>query len=83
MWDATLMVAYLMGKKQAEEEQSYGQEVPWGAPLSGEWAGAPTPGTIVEALGLDWYEVDGESIHEIAEWWEKGYFEAWPEKRED
>lgn len=75
--DATLGAAYLFGRAAARTEMERGLRGASIAPLSGEWAGDPTPKSVAEQAWLGPEEMPDDAIEEIAEYWERGYFEAW------
>ncbi len=43
------------------------------APLSSEWAGDPTPATVLEALGVDW---DADNADDVLQAYEDGFYDA-------
>lgn len=65
------------GRRHAEYQIASGWTEPEDAPLSGEWAGSPTPDSIVHQYGPanpDYWEFDT-----AADDFEAGYFSApWP-----
>lgn len=58
-----------------------GETMPQESPLSGEWAGAPTPKDVVEQLGGDISKLEHFEVEDICDHWEDGYNSApWPER---
>lgn len=64
-----------LGAERARDEIADGAHQEREAPLSGEWAGDPTPRDVARDAGYE--GEDAEEIDEIADAWENGYFDAW------
>lgn len=63
-----------LGAEYALNQKASGATEPREAPLSGEWAGEPTPRDIAESVGFS--EEDAEGISELCDAWENAYFDV-------
>ena len=77
-WYEMLDRAKALGLEYAKEGLKYDTE-PLESPLSGEWAGAPTPKDIVEQLGGKYETLEDFEVTDICDAWEDGYRSAWGE----
>ena len=71
--------AHQHGTEYALAERANGATEARTGPLSGEWADDPTPRSV--AYNVGWTTVDTdeeqEAVDELADAWERGYFDAW------
>lgn len=72
-----LAQARMLGRNRALAERACGLEQNE-SPLSGEWAGEPTPSSLAEYLGLDTTDGSG-TIEAVCDNYESAYAEAWKE----
>ena len=80
-WFEQLNKAKANGLEYATNGIAAGETSPQESPLSGEWAGAPTPRDVVEmAAGPGTFENAQEwEVTELCDAWEDGYLSApWP-----
>lgn len=71
--------AYRLGEKRAQAIIATGGTRS-DAPLSGEWAGEPTPTSIAVQLGLSAWDLEGEGLDAIADKWCDGYHDKFDEE---
>ena len=82
--------AHKLGTEYALAQRENGATEAREAPLSGEWADDPTTRTVAAGVGYsapdDWepgldraqaYMAYEDGVQELADAWERGYFDAW------
>lgn len=71
--------AHKAGTEYALQERANGATEPREAPLSGEWADDPTPWRIAVDVGFQGEDDENgwDAVSELADAWERGYFDVW------
>lgn len=69
--------AHQHGTEYALREHANGATEAQESPLDGQWADAITPRDVANNVGFTDTFVGSDAMMELADAWERGYFDAW------